>query len=382
MLVVPCACGVKLRVKDEVAGHRVKCPKCGEVIRAPKTGSSPASAPAPVAPATAVPRAKAVATPSAAKPRAIPRPEKPAPSDDSAPLDLLEQLSSGEPLPDLAPLPVLAAEEAVELGYARDPSKPSSSLGVSSKLHSTISGPHRGFWRDVLFAYRFPFASTSNAVNTAIVMAIGALQVLPFCFARIIYAWLASVYMNAVTDTATGSDEFSGPKMDGSWYDSLIRPLFLYVMTFLLAELPCVAYLALSISGVIQLNLIVLGLWTAFGLFLWPIFMLLASLDSLALVFRIDLVLATIARTFLPYLAVWVSLLVPFGIMAVWSIGTELLQISTGPQPGRITPSAITNVLIIAYVREAVSIYLLIVSMRIIGLYYLHFKHRFAFKLE
>lgn len=36
-----CACGRSMRVKDELAGRRVKCPECGEVLAVPKPEPSP-----------------------------------------------------------------------------------------------------------------------------------------------------------------------------------------------------------------------------------------------------------------------------------------------------------------------------------------------------
>lgn len=34
-LLIECACGQKLKVRDEFAGKKVKCPKCGKVVTAP-----------------------------------------------------------------------------------------------------------------------------------------------------------------------------------------------------------------------------------------------------------------------------------------------------------------------------------------------------------
>lgn len=34
-LVIACACGQKLKVRDEFAGKKAKCPKCGNVLTAP-----------------------------------------------------------------------------------------------------------------------------------------------------------------------------------------------------------------------------------------------------------------------------------------------------------------------------------------------------------
>lgn len=40
---VECACGRKLSIKDEMAGRRVKCPTCENVLTVPKASAKPKS---------------------------------------------------------------------------------------------------------------------------------------------------------------------------------------------------------------------------------------------------------------------------------------------------------------------------------------------------
>src|SRR5438874_10778897 len=35
-IITPCACGKKLRTKDDFAGKRIKCPSCGTVLTVPQ----------------------------------------------------------------------------------------------------------------------------------------------------------------------------------------------------------------------------------------------------------------------------------------------------------------------------------------------------------
>jgi hypothetical protein len=41
MIVFDCACGAKLQVKDEHGGRKVKCPTCGNELRAPRRDEPP-----------------------------------------------------------------------------------------------------------------------------------------------------------------------------------------------------------------------------------------------------------------------------------------------------------------------------------------------------
>src|SRR3954468_19132818 len=46
MIPISCdGCGKNLKVKDEVAGKKVKCPGCGQVLRVPVLADSPSPAP-------------------------------------------------------------------------------------------------------------------------------------------------------------------------------------------------------------------------------------------------------------------------------------------------------------------------------------------------
>src|SRR5262245_9977227 len=70
-LLVNCpACSRKLRIPDEFAGRKVKCPTCGEPFDAnPSPGGAPPSAETPAPPN--------LGTPVSVTPKAPPQPERP-----------------------------------------------------------------------------------------------------------------------------------------------------------------------------------------------------------------------------------------------------------------------------------------------------------------
>jgi hypothetical protein len=116
------------------------------------------------------------------------------------------------------------------------------------------------------------------------------------------------------------------------------------------------------------------------GIFLWPMMLILFALHSLNSLARLDLVFLTIARTFAAYLAIWLLLLLVAVLMylpaALWLL--SLLNVQTITQPVFLQGRDIVIKIGLALFQT----YLMLVAMRIIGLYYLHFKRRFAIVME
>ena len=95
--------------------------------------------------------------------------------------------------------------------------------------------------------------------------------------------------------------------------------------------------------------------------------LLVIAIGGFSSVWRIDLIVQTIVRTFLPYLAVCLL----FG--GAWALeykGQELIV--------RVTGGALRGFWLTTVLSALVSAYFGIVGMWIVGLYYHHFKSRFA----
>jgi uncharacterized membrane protein len=99
-------------------------------------------------------------------------------------------------------------------------------------------------------------------------------------------------------------------------------------------------------------------------------------------------VFATIARTIAPYSVIWIALLISLAVMTASSELTTLLAkagftsfMSKGPNASGIA-SMLSGWVGRVVLDTMFEIYFSVVSMRLIGLYYLHYKNRFAFVME
>lgn len=324
MPVVACACGARLKAPDHPKGGRAKCPKCGQPV---------------VIPPAATKRQVGAAAPSAAVSTQRPTPSAAA-GEVPAPLEMLEKLMSastaerGSPaakgdarsasrsaaasadnpesielLYDLADGEAVAAEaprKAVQpvqqprtAGYARDEYIAATAKPRGALVDAT-SAPRRTFWLDAAYAYVYPFATLGNAITAAILLTIGVVRFFVsfapgfgFFGFIIIYGWMASVYLRIVSETAAGNDDLPGIEMSGSWLEDIIYPALTFVVTFILAMLPNIAYYLLVFFDVLEPNSIILLTWTAIGILLWPMFMLLFALGVWRMIFRPDLILLT-----------------------------------------------------------------------------------------
>ena len=95
--------------------------------------------------------------------------------------------------------------------------------------------------------------------------------------------------------------------------------------------------------------------------------LLVTAIGGLFACLRIDLIAVTIGRSFIPYLAVCLL----FG-------ATVGLKWYADELAGRITGGGVQGFWVTAVLTGLLQAYFSIVSMRIVGLYYHHFKERFA----
>lgn len=384
---VKCSCGAGLKLSEKMADKVIKCPKCAKKFRVPlaKFQAKAAQGVIPPAPDKRPPRPK---------PATVAAPVDPVPAnlDDEllgdaggsygiSDQDLLSEAvyQSSAPAVELPPPPVvpvsMPVEAPTELGYAQDPVR----MKRSSVAAGVIAAPARSFWLDLFYAFIFPFASLGNAMNTLFVLVANVVAAFS-CFGLFVEMYMAAVYMNIVSDTASGSEEYKAASLEGGLWEAVIRPFLRYIGTGLIALSPMWAYLLLLDHNVIRPSLFIFTLWTGAGIFLWPILMLLASLEILSSIFAIHRIFETIAKTILPYLAIWAMLLLAGMIMMVSLFGASVLA-SLGLDTGGFGAS-LFGVVGGRIAGEVISTYLMLVTMRLVGLYYLHYKHKFTFKLE
>lgn len=425
-----CKCGKILRVTSDLSGKKVKCPGCAAVYRVPQApaaaGPQPAavvktpSAPAPAAaaaPARAAPSSMAFRTavtgPRAAENLSSEASSSPSDMDLTAAavaatpseLDLLseiELLPSGPVCPgckkqqpgsakicvscgiDLATGERILEKKSgspVSMGYAQD------RFQIRRGSKDVVGEPIRSYWADSLHSFVYPVKNLNNAVTLGIIMAIASCRVFLIfgIFALIgkfiIGGWLAACYLSVVTHTAMGIEALPGVKMEDGPWDDIIKPAFRYAGAFFFALAPAAAFVILLASGALpdfMQSGVALLLWLAGGVFVWPMLVMLFAFEEWKQAYRVDLIITTISRAFLPYLSLWLILLVvgSTSILPVLFPIFDKLGVDIHPE------FLSGNGLLTSILMQAVGVYLTIVSMRQIGLYYLHFKNRFTFSFE
>ncbi|HKQ48841.1 MAG TPA: hypothetical protein VJZ71_12290 [Phycisphaerae bacterium] len=388
---VKCKCGKVLNVSSKLADKRISCPGCQRPFTIPLAKFSAAVKPGlpAVKPATSSAAAQPPPIIHTAHAPALKLAPHPAPEPVIADLSGTIGLSSSgaigeiqlEGLPAVshasAP-PAVDVGDPVELSYARHSSGTRTLPGRSGS--DQIGGPKRGFWRDLGFAFAYPFSSAGNAIQTLVLVGVLFASQFICIISLLVQAYVIAIYMNVISDTAAGHDDLKAAPLEDGFLDGLVKPWFYFVGSFLIAMSPGIAYGALVSTNAIASDTILFGIWAALGAFLWPIIVLLLSLSSWSLLLRPDLILATIFRTIGPYLAIWAALLVTLGLRLLSSSGQQILT-HFGMRSSDFLGASF-GIIGGAIIALAIDLYFTLVSMRMVGLYYLHFKHRFAFKLE
>jgi len=116
----------------------------------------------------------------------------------------------------------------------------------------------------------------------------------------------------------------------------------------------------------------------AIGVFFWPIIVVMFALGSVHTLARLDLIVTTILRSILPYLATWLML----GVVLILFVATTMGSVFARFGVNLAIPDLMSAGIVARVFLEVVQTYLFLVAMRVIGLFYLHFKDRFTVSME
>ena len=356
MAVFVCPCGARYKVPLGAEGRKVRCKRCGRIEQLPEADEGPFRVADDVCDGAEVAAATASVSP---------------------------RMNVEDPVPPAAP-PV-----------ARSPTT--------------------GFWADFGWSFLF-FTSPTNLMLALICW---VLQIVKYFLiagfgavtfpARIkfvvflVFAILAiemfftAWYMRIVTDSAAGEDDLPGLNRFDDWLEDVVVPALHYAIAWLLLVLPALGYafatggslsmvIPALIAGADPYSLLTTGggadvpmaLLVCLALFLWPIALLCVSMGGLSTLVRIDLIVPSVVRTFIPYLAI--VLLV--GVAAFLPDLIVSLAAGVPPASGAAGGGAFSKGLWLAMVACGVEIYVSIAVMRLIGLYYRHHKHKLSWDWE
>ncbi len=270
----------------------------------------------------------------------------------------------------------------VQCGYDLRSGKRLQTFGDTVVVPSRRAGPKgsgsiAAYLSNALRSFGF-IVNPGSAATFLIVAFIAALQpIIAYagCIglgaAFVIKGWLASFYFNTVTEAAAGEDSLPDLSLTGGWIDDVIIPFFKFAATWLLVLAPAVIYLSVTATDFTAIDPTTLGInmvaLLALGVFFWPMLMLAAALGGIGMAVRIDLLVKSVARSFLPYLLVCLLTGGTVALTIALYILLESSSLAIGGSP-----------LAAAMIGEVVQLFFWIVAMRCIGLYYHHFKERFA----
>jgi len=189
------------------------------------------------------------------------------------------------------------------------------------------------------------------------------------------FGWVSAYYMAIIRNTAGGDDRLPNSSLSGT--DSTAATgLGHFVLTWFCLLLP--AMLLATARSMWNLNIPDVWIHTlmVFALVMWPMGILCVSIGGISVFFRFDLMVYSVLATFWAYVVVWVILLA-----AVYG-GRFAIELITLPTPtGAPAPFAGHPLAATALIAVLIT-YISIVAMKAIGLYYRHFKHRFAWSWE
>ena len=313
---------------------------------------------------------------------------------DAIPLaaDILAGLGRGEAV---AAPPAGHVPEAVpvSMGYAKaerpiDAAAPS--LGASLKSYARA-----------VAATPLMFTRLGNVVTLIVVFILVGLQVpaaMAPCFGLIamliLSGWYLAYLLNVVVGAANGEDDLPDLTLTEGFWEGIVLPLLKFLVVSLVAALPMIAVMVYCAAAnlasaeealVAALMLMTLKFEALLGLnpavtmmvvpavvagqVMLPMLLLTVAVGGIGALVRVDLMLLTIMNTLPAYLVV----LLVYGVSA--ALPTLLQALLETAEDMELTLRLLVIPLAIMMVEVATSI----VSMRAIGLYYLHFKHRFAF---
>lgn len=359
-----CVCGAKYRFPETSIGKRARCKKCGAIFRLE-------------------------------------------PQDEEGPI----------PIADDSELREEMAAAAREAAFGTEPKQgevfiPSSSPAAAASMglgsapaFATGSALSRGFGGDVLWTFLF-LSSPSNLITFFYFWIAMALAPMVTCLPLIgIFFWLAVLgwycaYLFEVLGSAAAGERDLPQVPSPRHLVDVFDPLFKWIGSWVFVFIPAIAYVILTwkqsgITGYDLLPMMANGLASLLGgqgtgtvsfdilvyigIIFWPMVVLCVALGGFASLYRLDLILWTIIKTLPLYLLTLVLMLggvfLQQGFMTL--AGGNLASQARSGQGSASSMMGLAFAL--GILGTGIEVYMDIVLMRLIGLYYYHFKDRFAF---
>jgi len=347
MVICQCACGARFRVPDEALGKRARCKDCGATftLQPEDDGTIPLA-------------------------------------DESWPSGAAPGGARG----DFSPPPSGSPASAAMVGPAFAPL-------------SRETARRRNYWSDVLWSFLFPCSPGNLIIFVVLWVVLVIASLLPLiapATSLLAAMWFAAFRFTIIESAAAGESDLPDLDVTSDFVGELAAPWLRWTASWLVVLLPAVGYLVLAwytgrmTAAEVTRALVggISGLWQGatsgepifdallyLGIAFWPMVVLCFALGGMETVYRVDLMVVTIVRSLHAYLTTLALLFVATVAVPVLS---EAISAGTAGTSGGAGGGTAGGTFLAFVLTTGVSIYLEIVSMRLIGLYYHHFKDRFA----
>jgi len=294
-----------------------------------------------------------------------------------------------------------AAGEAPQQGrvFAPPPSPGAlSSTVLDASIIVVAPKVQRSYASDVLWTFLFPTTISNLITWVAIWIAMSLTELACFFWPLqlVVFAWYSAFRFAVIESAAGGETEIPFYSFSKDFVAETIASFFKWIGSWAVVMLPAMAYLIyIAYTGAVSgqqvfdcltgglvtllqpgnISLAILPLLVVIGVFLWPMVVLCVALGGFESLYRLDLIILTIIKSIGPYILTIV-------LMFLAVVAQEQLQTVTGVAIAGRTAPTVSGVLgsgmLLAILAIGLEVYFDIVLMRLIGMYYHHFKHRFA----
>jgi hypothetical protein len=250
-----------------------------------------------------------------------------------------------------------------------------------AKPPEEISEPESGFYRAVFIDSLKLFICPRNATGLVFVAVVICFK---FFTGHLDYSWTAGhfrfqapvgfiitlaawgclfwYYMEIICSTAIEIDELPDVDIGGffGFIWNIIRSLFIFTVTLIITELPCIIFISIENSTGLESSAIRISL-SIVGLFVFPIAILTVSVTSdIGILFRLKYMFKPVIKAFGPYFVT------VFLFVLAWQL--QLMALEYGSLIGR--EKLVIGLHLCANIGVQV---LALISMRAIGLFYRHY---------
>lgn len=379
-----CACGAKYKFPETSAGKKARCKQCGSVFTLPEAEEEDTIAVAPFD--------------SNAEERTITK--------------------------------TLATQGELYIPPSSPGAVASGNLGAT--ITSAVVPPTRSFAEDVLWTFLFP-TSAGNFVTFLMLWFVllfasffssfvffGFIQILAWGMYVVVIGWYCAYRFSILESAAGGDEELPSFITPTSWIGEAFGAMFKWIGSWVVVLLPAIGYriwywsvqppptaivtgpgvkrpaimpsrgipdwandinaASHGLSGIMALppdGLDPFKILIVLGLFLWPFVALCIALGGFATLSRFDLILKTISRTIGVYsitvVLIWVAFFLEYTLSTLTLGKAATVAAVTGTPAATFGATMLGRVCVLG-----VAIYFDIVLMRLIGLYYHHFKKKFV----